>query len=89
MGILCQKTSHKVVDVALVLQAKVMLEYDTPEALALLQKNFDSCRVNVKQLAEDMDFLRDQITTMEVNMARIYNHDVTTRRQSGALPPNA
>ena len=32
---------------------------------------------------EDLGFLRDQIITVEVNMARLFNHDVKTRRQAG------
>lgn len=65
-----------------------MLEYDTPEAEALLQKNFSTAKENLAQLDDDTDFLRDQITTTEVNMARFYNHDVTTKRKTGQLPPS-
>ena len=60
-----------------------MLEYDTAEALALLEKNQANARAGLEVLDADMDFLRDQSTTMEVNMARIYNHDVTERRKAG------
>jgi len=70
--------------VALWLGANVMLEYDTPEALELLKTNFETAKKNITDIASDMDFLRDQITTVEVNMARIYNHDVTLRRQAQA-----
>ena len=61
-----------------------MLEYDTPEAEALLSKNLDTAKNNLLQLQVDLDFLRDQITTTEVNMARVYNWDVKERRK--ALP---
>ncbi|KAG7387585.1 Prefoldin subunit 3 [Phytophthora pseudosyringae] len=33
------------------------------------------------QVEEDLSFLRDQIITSEVNIARIFNHDVRRRRQ--------
>jgi hypothetical protein len=33
------------------------------------------------QIEEDLSFLRDQIITTEVNIARIFNHDVRRRRQ--------
>ena len=58
-----------------------MLEYDTKEALELLKKNFETAKSNIVEIKSSMDYLRDQITTVEVNMARIYNHDVTLRRQ--------
>lgn len=61
-----------------------MLEYETGEALALLRKNYESAKANASQIKLDMDYLRDQITTVEVNMARIYNYDVTLRRQAQA-----
>eukprot|EP00039_Didymoeca_costata_P026713 m.16466 g.16466 ORF g.16466 m.16466 type:complete len:176 (-) comp5708_c0_seq1:57-584(-) len=66
--------------VALWLGANVMLEYPVDEAHSLLQRNFTQAETNLKQIEIDMDFLRDQITTTEVNMARVYNHDVSARR---------
>jgi hypothetical protein len=33
------------------------------------------------QIDADLAFLRDQIITTEVNIARIFNHDVRRRRQ--------
>eukprot|EP00729_Bicosta_minor_P026895 gene26895-11850_t len=51
--------------VSLWLGANVMLEYDTPDAEALLQKNFTTAKENLAALDDDTDFLRDQITTTE------------------------
>ena len=31
---------------------------------------------------EDLDMVRDQIITVEVNIARVFNHDVVRRRQA-------
>lgn len=31
---------------------------------------------------EDLEFLRNQIITVEVNMARLYNYDVLRRRKA-------
>merc|ERR1712166_1576473 len=73
--------------VSLWLGANVMLEYETPEAEALLSKNFATAKENLAVLDDDTDFLRDQITTTEVNMARFYNHDVTQKRLKGQMPP--
>uniref|UniRef100_A0A3Q1F5Z9 Prefoldin subunit 3 n=1 Tax=Acanthochromis polyacanthus TaxID=80966 RepID=A0A3Q1F5Z9_9TELE len=60
-------------------KANVMLEYDIDEAQALLEKNLSTASRNLETLEEDLDFLRDQFTTTEVNMARVYNWDVKRR----------
>ncbi|KAI8591635.1 Prefoldin subunit-domain-containing protein [Geranomyces variabilis] len=62
------------------LGANVMLEYSTPEASDLLTQKLASARTSLEQVDEDLEFLRDQITTMEVNTARVYNYDVKLRR---------
>lgn len=62
--------------VCLWLGANVMLEYPLDEAKALLEKNLNTSQNNLKQIEEDLEFLRDQITTSEVNLARIYNWNV-------------
>ncbi|XP_076317424.1 prefoldin subunit 3-like isoform X1 [Tachypleus tridentatus] len=62
------------------LGANVMLEYTLSDAEALLSKNLQKASHNLLQLGEDLDFLRDQLTTTEVNMARVYNWDVKRRQ---------
>jgi hypothetical protein len=57
-----------------------MLEYPISEAEQLLTKNFETATKNLQQIETDLDFLRDQITTTEVNMARVYNWDVKKRQ---------
>ncbi|XP_073655543.1 prefoldin subunit 3 isoform X3 [Tursiops truncatus] len=49
-------------------KANVMLEYDIDEAQALLEKNLSTATKNLDSLEEDLDFLRDQFTTTEVNI---------------------
>jgi prefoldin subunit 5 len=63
------------------LGANVMLEYTIDEADALLSKNLESANKNLAQIDIDLDYLRDQITTTEVNMARVFNWDVKRRQQ--------
>ena len=58
-----------------------MLEYNLDDAEALLERNLNAAKKSVETVEEDLGFLRDQTTTIEVNMARIYNWDVK-RRQS-------
>lgn len=72
---------EQVSNVGLWLGANVMLEYELPEAKALLQKNHDAASAVLKDLDRDVDYLKDQITTTEVNMARLHNLAVLSRRQ--------
>jgi len=68
--------------VCLWLGANVMLEYTFDEARELLSTNLADAKVKLQSLDEDLEFLKDQITTTEVNIARIYNWDVKVRRKS-------
>jgi hypothetical protein len=58
-----------------------MLEYPLEEAVDLLTNKLDAAERNVKGIIEDLEFLREQITVMEVNTARVYNYDVRRRRE--------
>ncbi|XP_050094588.1 prefoldin subunit 3 [Anopheles aquasalis] len=70
--------------VGLWLGANVMLEYPLDEAEELLLQNKKSAEINLLCLEHDQDFLRDQITTTEVNMARVHNYDVKKRQAKKA-----
>nr|CAG4649834.1 EOG090X0IRH [Scapholeberis mucronata]SVE93996.1 EOG090X0IRH [Scapholeberis mucronata] len=70
--------------VCLWLGANVMLEYSLVDAKALLEKNHETAMKNLTQVHHDLDFLRDQMTTTEVNMARLYNWDVKRRQALNA-----
>ena len=58
-----------------------MLSYKIPAAIALLKSKLESAESNLKNVIEDLEFLREQITVMEVNTARVYNWDVKRRRE--------
>lgn len=58
-----------------------MLAYPLEEAIALLSARLEGSEKSLVTLREDLDFLRDQITTMEVNTARMHNWDVKRRRE--------
>ncbi|KAE9390533.1 Prefoldin subunit 3 [Gymnopus androsaceus JB14] len=62
------------------LGANVMLSYKIPAAIELLRAKLQAAEANVASLTEDLEFLREQLTMMEVNMARVYNWDVKRRR---------
>lgn len=70
--------------VCLWLGANVMLEYGLEDAEGLLSKNLGNATKNLTQVEHDLDFLRNQCTTTEVTMARIYNWDVKRRRAQKA-----
>ncbi|DBA67650.1 hypothetical protein WJX79_008020 [Trebouxia sp. C0005] len=62
------------------LGANVMLEYPLEEARDLLAQNIKNCKANLKQNQQDLELVKDSITTTEVSIARVYNHDVSQRR---------
>ena len=58
-----------------------MLEYPIVEAIELLCSNLSSAQSSLKQAEADLDTIKDQTTTLEVGMARVYNWDVQERRK--------
>ncbi|TVY57464.1 putative prefoldin subunit [Lachnellula suecica] len=68
-------------EVYLWLGANVMLSYPIDEADELLTTRLATAKQNLTNCDEDLDFLREQITTMEVATARVYNWDVTMKRK--------
>mmetsp|Transcript_19327 Transcript_19327/g.63849 ORF Transcript_19327/g.63849 Transcript_19327/m.63849 type:complete len:183 (-) Transcript_19327:37-585(-) len=75
---------HRENKVCLWLGANVMLEYGREEAIELLERNLAEAKKTLQELHEDQALLRDQITTTEVNMARVFNWDVKERRKAKA-----
>ncbi|KAF2470335.1 Prefoldin, subunit 3 [Lindgomyces ingoldianus] len=71
-------------EVYLWLGANVMLAYPIPEAEELLQSKLATAKQSFANCEEDMEFLREQITTLEVAFARVYNWDVAQRRKERA-----
>eukprot|EP00995_Heteronema_vittatum_P013111 NODE_9170_length_328_cov_90.032258_g7406_i0.p2 GENE.NODE_9170_length_328_cov_90.032258_g7406_i0~~NODE_9170_length_328_cov_90.032258_g7406_i0.p2 ORF type:complete len:83 (-),score=61.00 NODE_9170_length_328_cov_90.032258_g7406_i0:80-307(-) len=51
------------------------------EAIALLENSERTAQNNINSTMEDLAFLRDQLTTSEVNIARVYNHEVKLKRK--------
>ncbi|RDA82699.1 hypothetical protein CP532_3930 [Ophiocordyceps camponoti-leonardi (nom. inval.)] len=66
------------------LGANVMLSYPIDEAETLLQSKFKTAKSSLSNCEEDVDFLREQITTMEVAIARVYNWEVVQKRKEKA-----
>jgi len=75
--------------VGLWLGANVMVEYSYDEALVLLERNLANAEIRLKSTEEDLDFLKDQITTTEVNIARMYNQTVAIKQKEKAAAEGA
>jgi len=58
-----------------------MLSYKLPAAISLLQSKLNVAQTSLNHTIEDLEFLREQLTIMEVNTARVYNWDVKRRRE--------
>jgi len=71
-------------EVYLWLGANTMLAYPLDEARSLLNSKLEGARQKLDEAKEDQAFLRDQITTSEVNVARVYNYDVKRRKEKRA-----
>ena len=48
-----------------------MLEYPIEEAAALLQKNLSSAQQSLQEVGEDLDFISDQCTIVEVGILQV------------------
>jgi hypothetical protein len=64
-----------------------MVEYTLDEAVTLLRSNLQQAVDYLAQLDSDLAYVRDQINTTEVSVARVYNYDVKLRKAAGAPPP--
>ena len=57
-----------------------MLSYEITAAIELLRSKLKSAQENLENLVTDLEYLKEQVTIMEVNMARVYNWVVKRRR---------
>lgn len=64
------------------LGANVMVEYPYQEAIDILELSLRNAKDRLAICDQDLDHLRDQIITVEVNMARVFNYDVKKRRNN-------
>lgn len=62
------------------LGASILMSYDVDDALHLLMQKLATSNKTVLELEHDIGFLREQITTVEVNLSRIYNWHVKNER---------
>ena len=67
--------------VCLWLGADIMCEYPLDEAKTLLKKNLENATTTLKNNEADLDFIKDQITVCEVNIARVYNDSLKKKEK--------
>ena len=68
-------------EVYLWLGANVMVAYPLAEAEEMLGGKLETAKESLRAAEEDLEFLRVQITTLEVATARVYNWDVMEKRR--------
>ncbi|KAJ6260439.1 hypothetical protein Dda_4665 [Drechslerella dactyloides] len=68
-------------EVYLWLGANVMLAYPNEEAITMLKQKLSAAQESLRNCEEDIDFLRQQITTLEVNTSRMYNWNISLQRK--------
>ncbi|VDO75785.1 unnamed protein product [Onchocerca flexuosa] len=66
--------------VLLWLGSNVMVEFSLDEARCILEDNYKT-EDGVTKYEKELAFLKDQITTTEVNMAHVYNYGI--RQKAG------
>ncbi|TNJ28771.1 putative Prefoldin subunit 3 [Giardia muris] len=71
--------------ISLWLGSGVMVEYPPEEARALLSKNLAEADAAITDLEQNIQFLKEQATTTEVCISRVFNWDVQNRSH-GRLP---
>ncbi|KAK9813866.1 hypothetical protein WJX73_002460 [Symbiochloris irregularis] len=71
---------EQVTTVNLWLGANVMLEYPLDEANNLLSTSLENATKSLKDINTQIDYIKDSITTTQVNQARVYNYDVVQRK---------
>ncbi|EKC99439.1 prefoldin subunit [Trichosporon asahii var. asahii CBS 8904] len=76
-----EATVQETGEVGLWLGANTMLLYPLAEAAELLEEKLSSAKKSLKEAVEDLEWIREQVTVMEVNFARVHNWDVKRRRE--------
>jgi hypothetical protein len=57
-----------------------MVEYGYEEAVTLLENQLVQSQAKIAELQEDLYHLRGNSITVEVNMARLFNHSVKLKK---------
>ncbi|KAF7457223.1 Prefoldin subunit family protein [Cryptosporidium felis] len=66
------------------LLANTVLEYPLEEAIEVLRSNLATAKSTIKLYQDSLDFIREQITILDVNTARIHNYGVMQRKSKSS-----
>ena len=58
-----------------------MLAYKLGAAIDLLRTKLGHAQKTLEGIVSDLEYIKEQVTIMEVNTARVYNWDVKRRRE--------
>ena len=64
--------------------ANTMVEYSYVEAIDLLELQLAQSHSKIAEMSEDLFHLRDNSITVEVSMARLFNHSVKLKKTKEA-----
>lgn len=62
-----------------------MVEFEYSEAIELLQEQLEQSKVKLSELNDDLNYLRGNSITVEVNMARLFNYNVKLNKSREVL----
>ena len=57
-----------------------MVEYSYDEALEMLQQQLEQTHLKISEISEDLQHLKANSITVEVNMARLFNHNIKLKK---------
>lgn len=80
----CQAQIPSTKDVFLWLGANTMVEYPVDEATELLKEQMKVATDSIEEIKNDLDWVRSQITSMEVTVARLHNFTVMKNGKAGS-----
>ena len=72
-------------NVGLFLGSNVMVEYTVEEARQLLTKNIGQVMKQITDCERNMEFIKEQMTIVEVGVSRVFNHDVQQRKKAAGM----
>ena len=75
------KAKEPLEHVSLWLGANTVVQLSFPEATSLLNSNLENAHSSQAQIAEELAYIKDQKTTTEVNVARVYNYSLSLKRE--------
>ena len=76
------KPKQNLEKISLWLGANTIVELTFNEALDMLGQNLNNAKNSLKQINEELEYIKDQKTTTEVNVARVYNQSIMENREA-------